>query len=431
MNTLADSVAKRPRKIPPGVRERHARSCLSRQGGVCSCTPRFQAQAYDPRTEKQVWRTAQTITEAKLWRSDTQAQLRRGTLQRPVRTTVREAAAALIAGIGDGSILDRSGKPYKPSAIRGYAQTLNDHVLPILGARRLDEVRRSDVQDLIERLRRRGLKPSTIHNVLDPVRVLFRRAVRRDEILIDPTHNLELPAVRGRRDRIETPEDATKLLEALLEDERARWTVALFAALRRGELQALRWCDVDFDRGVIRVERGWDQYAGPIEVKSSAGVRAGPMAFPVRRELRALRQRSGRDGEDLVFGRTASEAFFASTLRSRAIKAWEKAGLKPLALHEARHCAISYFIAAGFDLKQVSIWAGHSDIRVTLNRYGHLIPGSERDAAERLTAFLARPTVAQTVAHPPKSAPGPANTGSFEYRYRDSNPGFRRERAAS
>jgi integrase len=59
------------------------------------------------------------------------------------------------------------------------------------------------------------LAPSTIHNLLDPVRVLFRRAVRRDELVIDPTHNLELPAVRGLRNRIETPESATKLLQAL------------------------------------------------------------------------------------------------------------------------------------------------------------------------------------------------------------------------
>jgi hypothetical protein len=98
-------------------------------------------------------------------------------LQRAVRTTVREAAEALIAGIDDGSILDRSGKPYKPSAARGYAQTLRAYVLPVLGGRRIDEVRRADVQELVELLRRRGLAPSTIHNVLDPLRVLFRRAV--------------------------------------------------------------------------------------------------------------------------------------------------------------------------------------------------------------------------------------------------------------
>jgi hypothetical protein len=118
-------------------------------------------------------------------------------------------------------------------------------------------------------------------------------------------------------------------------------------------------------------------------------------------------------------------------LRAAALKAWKAAGVEPITLHEARHCAISFFIASGLDLKQVSTWAGHSDIRVTLNRYGHVIPGSEREAADCLSAYLAGPTVAQAVAHPPISGDPPAVAGLDEYRYRDSNPGFRRERAAS
>jgi site-specific recombinase XerD len=68
----------------------------------------------------------------------------------------------------------------------------------------------------------------------------------------------------------------------------------------------------------------------------------------------AHKQRSRRDGPDLVFGRTATEAFFASTIRARANKAWKQAGLEPITPHEARHCAISYFIAAGLDWKQIS-----------------------------------------------------------------------------
>lgn len=136
----------------------------------------------------------------------------------------------------------------------------------------------------------------------------------------------------------------------------------MFAGLRRGELLGRRWVDVDFDGGVIRVERGLDLYAGEIPAKSTARVRAVPMAFPVHRELRERKRRSCRDGDDLVFGRTAREPFFPSTVRSRSMKAWKAAGVEPITLHEARHCAVSFFIASGLDLKQVSTWAGHSDI---------------------------------------------------------------------
>jgi integrase len=275
-------------------------------------------------------------------------------------------------------------------------------------------------------MRSQGLSPSTIANILDPLRVIFRRAIRRDEVALDPTENLDLPAIRGRRDRIEPPEVAHELLAALPDTEKAFWAVALFCGLRRGELRGLQWTNVDFDNGVIRVERSWDPVKGPVDVKTGAGRRAVPMAFVIRRELMTHKQRTQRDGPDLVFGRTKTEAFFASTIRARANKAWTQAGLEPITPHEARHCAISYFIAAGLDWKQISTWAGHGDVRQTWNRYGHLVPGGEEQARERLDAYLNPPkpitTVAQTVAHDPNNDETPQNSGVLKYRYRDSKP---------
>ena len=204
------------------------------------------------------------------------------------------------------------------------------------GARRLEasELQRRDIQDFVDGLRSQGLSPSTIANILDPLRVIFRRAIRRDEVAIDPTENLDLPAIRGRRDRIEPPEEAHELLAALPDSERAFWAVALFCGLRRGELRGLQWTNVDFDNGVIRVERSWDPVKGPVDVKTGAGRRAVPMAFVVRRELMAHKQRTQRDGPDLVFGRTKTEAFFASTIRARANKAWTRS--RPRTDHAAR-----------------------------------------------------------------------------------------------
>ena len=138
---------------------------------------------------------------------------------------------------------------------------------------------------------------------------------------------------------------------------------------------------------------GVREVKGPIEVKASAGRRAVPMAFVVRRELRAHQQRTGRDGDDLVSGRTATEACFASTIASRANTAWRAAGLEPITAHEARHCASSHFIAAGLDWKQISTWAGHDDVRQTWNRYGHLVSGG--DHAARAPRCLSRATLAR------------------------------------
>ncbi len=348
-----------------GIRVRHARSCTSQTGGRCSCKPTFQAQAYDAQAGRQVWRTFTTISAAKLWRTDAQVAIRRGSLRAPTAKTINEAADELISGAHDGSMLDQSGKPYKPSTARGYEQMLRAHTLPVFGTRKLASVQRRDVQEFADGLCAQGLSPSSVANIVDPLRVIFRRAVRRDEIAVDPTNDLEMPAIRGRRDRIEPPEVAHHLLQALPASEKAFWATALFCGLRRGELRGLQWDDVDFDKGVIRVERSWDPVAGPVDVKTGAGNRKVPMTFVVRRELQAHKQRTSRDGQDLVFGRTATEAFFASTIRARANKAWNAAGLQPMTPHEARHCAISYFIAAGLNWKEISAYAGHGDVRQT------------------------------------------------------------------
>ena len=81
-----------------------------------------------------------------------------------------------------------------------------------------------------------GRDPSTIRNMLMPLRAIFRRAIARGEVAVNPVSGLELAAVRGRRDRIASPEEARKLLEALPKADRALWATAMYAGLRRGEL---------------------------------------------------------------------------------------------------------------------------------------------------------------------------------------------------
>src|SRR5207244_283158 len=135
-----------------------------------------------------------------------------------------------------------------------------------------------------------------------PLRAIYRRAISRSEVLTNPTLGLALPAARERRGRIARPAEARALLEALPKRDRALWATALYAGLRRGELQALRWQDVDFGEGVIRVERGWDERVGPVAPKSRAGRRRVPLSKPLRSYLAAHRLLSRREADELVFG---------------------------------------------------------------------------------------------------------------------------------
>jgi integrase len=314
--------------------------------------------------------------------------MRKGTLTAARSATLDEAAATWLAGATNGSVRNRSGDVYKPSVVRGYEQALRLRVLPELGATQLSKIRRAELQALVDRLLVAGHNPSTIRNTLLPVRAIFRRAVARGDVAVNPTTGLELPAVRGRRDRIASPDEARRLLDAL-ERDRALWATAMYSGLRMGELRALEWDAIHFDAGIIDVRRTWDHKEGPVAPKSRAGLRSVPLAAVLRADLAAHRLAcEWRDG--LVFGRTPDSAFNPGTVNNRAGRAWEEAGLERITLHECRHTFASLMIAAGVNAKALSVYMGHASVMVTFDLYGHLMPGNEAEAADLLDNFLAR-----------------------------------------
>jgi len=174
----------------------------------------------------------------------------------------------------------------------------------------------------------------------------------------------------------------------------------MYAGLRRGELMALRWSDVDLASGRIDVQRGWDVIEGEIAPKSRVGVRAVPIAAVLRDSL--VEHRLEHADAVLVFGSGPGRPFAPGPLAARAQSAWAQAGLAPITLHECRHTFASLMIAAGVNAKALSTYMGHANIAITLDKYGHLMPGNEAEAAGMLDAYLARaangspePTVAQ------------------------------------
>jgi integrase len=382
-----------PRKPPPGVRARHSRRCRANEGGVCNCPdgPSYEAWAFDRKSGKKIRETFAgrgALSAAKAWRSEAATGLRRGTLRASTPTTVRQAWEKWLAGASDGAIRNRSGDAFKPSVLRSYATSMRLHVLPELGGARLSDVSRVELQDLADRLLAEGRDPSTIRNALVPLRVLFRRAIARGELAVNPTSGLELPAVRGRRDRIASPTEAATLLAALPEADRPLWATAFYAGLRLGELQGLRDEDVALDEGVVRVRRSWDRIAGEIAPKSRAGLRDVPIVAELRRHLAAHRLRRG-SASGLFFGEQG-RAFDRDVVVRRAEQAWKAAGLQGVGLHEARHSCASLFIASGLNLKAIASFMGHSSITITLDRYGHLLPGSEDEAVALVDGYLAR-----------------------------------------
>lgn len=375
----------------PGIEVRHARSCRTGGGGRCSCSPSYRAQVYLKREGKTVRKTFPTREQAVDWRRHALVAASRGALKAPTPTKLKEAAEKWLKGARSGEITNRSGDPYKPAAVRGYEKALRLRVYPEIGAARFTEIRLLDLQALVDKWRADGLAPSTIDSTINPLRAIYRRALQRGEVTINPTKGLELPAVRSKPRRFASPQEAAALIAALPAGDRAIWATAFYAGLRRGELRALRVEDVDLAAGVIHVRRGWDDLEGEIAPKTTQGRRRVPIPAVLRDHLDARPLSPiGDTPEALIFAGQRGGAFDPGKLTKRADDAWREAKLERLTLHEARHTFASLMIAAGVNAKALSTFMGHYSIAITLDLYGHLMPGSEDEAAVLLDNYLAK-----------------------------------------
>lgn len=377
-----------------GIEVRHEPKCeLAGERGAskrtdCRCRKGYRGAVWRAgRSKKGPWTGA--LAAARAWRVD---ELRRASRERerggdPV--TVAEAVEIFLAAAERGHVRNRSGDAFKAGVVAEYRRHARTRIVPRWGPVLLRELERGQLQAWVGELLAEGLSPSTVRNVVMPLRTLYREAdtLGLGPVAEDPCRGLRLPASRGRRERIVDPSGAEVLLRALEPRDRALWATAFYLGLRAGELAALRAEDVDLVAGLVRVhpERGswsWKVHEfGP--PKSKAGARSLPVPARLRPFLAAL---DGAPG--LVFGRGPDQPFSYWGTLSRAARTWDRAGLERVTFHEARHTYASYLIASGLNAKAVTTLLGHSSVAITFDRYGHLFPGHEDEARDLLDAFL-------------------------------------------
>jgi integrase len=386
-----------PEENMTGITLRHRTACPARsdKAARCSCTPSYRVRVYDARTGKKIIRQFRSEAEAKTWQLDTRHALHHGKqVSSDTTPTLADAADELVAGMKSGAIRTRSGDTYKPAVVYDYERNLANDVTPVLGGYQLNEMKPARVRELIEHVQRRNVSTSRLKNIVMPLRVLNRRAVELEHTTSDWFLGITMPADRGKRDTIATPEQARRMMDALPVKHQAAWALAFYGGLRLGELRELRWRDVDFDKGVLTVERAWcNRTRQVVDTKSTAADRTVPMAGKLRTLLLEQRMRTGgRGGADLVVthGRVPGTPPSANALGNHAKAAWENVDGVPagLTMHEARHTYASLMIAAGVQPKALSEFMGHSSITITLDRYGHLFPGAHAEAAQLLDRYL-------------------------------------------
>ena len=381
----------------PGVYVRHRKGC-PRAGGAearCRCEPAYRASRRHPVTGKVISSGSYPdVNEALTWLA--------GAGQR-AEPLLRERAAAgptfgALAeqwwqGVEQGHIGKRRGQHgYAESTLRGYDRSLRHVLLPEFGARAAGEVSAREWQLFVDRLAREGLSRSRIANHLAVVRAIYAWACRPTRRLVpeNRTIGVELPPVdEVARDRAATAEEAEALLYPLAPQDRVPFALAFYAGLRRSEMDRLQWQDIDLERLWLVVRKS----------KSAAGTgRRLPIAAPLKPILMRAFMLQGRPERGRVL---AGVSVTSGRLTPRAIKAWSTAvaaatqrgeglTLEPIGLHECRHTYASFLMAAGYTLRELMEYMGHSSLQAT-ERYVKLLPppAGPDGAADRLNAYLA------------------------------------------
>jgi len=385
-----------------GPRKRHSRDCAVREGRRCNCSAGWDGVDLPRSGGPQVAPNRRPESEAGSWQADAKASAKARGSRSPAPITVEQAAWLWLEAARSGHVRDRSGYQYKPGTLREYGRVLCLRVLPKFFSVGLGDLTRADLQEFVDGMLAGKLAPSTIRNTVNPLQAIYRYAVRRELVAINPTRGVELPLARGRRERIATAAEAARLLDALSDADAPIWATAFYAGLRRGELQALRRSDIDLGRAEISVQRSWVQHEGPIAPKSKAGTRTVPILGVLRQRLDL---RGPASGSDLAFKRDRGGGpFDPKTINDRAKRAWEAANeregeaaeregrepdlLQPITLHECRHTFASLLIDAGVNPKAIQEFMGHATIEETFSRYGHLMPGARAQARALVDAYM-------------------------------------------
>ncbi|HSI72175.1 MAG TPA: tyrosine-type recombinase/integrase [Fimbriimonas sp.] len=324
--------------------------------------------------------------------------------------------AGKLAPAQDGNLetfltnwLENTIKPNRaPKTHQQYAYVLNRHVIPTLGKKRIDQVKRADVQKLVSRLLTQRVqarskdpkapKPEgtlsrrTVAVTVAILHSAYEDAIRDGHAATNPASHIELPRVTKKPPQFLDQAQVLKLIEAL--DGTATRELILFmlaTGTRLGEARGLRWQDLDLSNATVRIAGQLQRVEGVLTyIPKTKTNQDRAMALPkwIAEELQQVRSRQlvegTRDPEGIVFlnayGRRIDEKYVNVQLK----EACSRAGIPLVSPHKLRHTAATLALSLTGDLHAVQKLLGHQQVSLTADLYGHATAERLRPIADGL-----------------------------------------------
>ena len=293
--------------------------------------------------------------------------------------------------------LDGYGETHlKYSTLKGYEGIFKRH-LQSLHDKPIDRITRPELRELIITKQKEGLAPASVSRIKALVSVILSHALEDGLIAANPASRLgRLIKVKERKADVNplTREEARVFLEVVRENYPRYYPFflcALRTGMRLGELLALEWGDIDFRGRFIEVRRSLVRrcFTTPKNHKARRVDMSRQLSDTLRvlqvEQKREVLAKGWKEVPPQVFVNEVGKPLDRGNLVRRVFwRSLEKAGLRRIRLHDLRHTFASLLIQNGESLAYVKDQLGHHSIQITVDTYGHLVPGANRQAVDRL-----------------------------------------------
>ena len=290
----------------------------------------------------------------------------------------------------------------RPSSHQTYRGYIDNHIKPNIGSIPLEKLTTMDLQKLyrtlltkgrVERIEAEnqpsGLSAKTVRNINQVISSALDLAVAQKIIPINPTDACELPKVEHREMQT-IPEEQ---LQAFLAEAKATgvyemYYIELATGLRRGELLGLKWQDIDWKNGIIKVRRQIARVDGqiveaPLKTKNSyRTVTISPQAIEV------LKQQRAKTHDQYVFPSPNGGPISPDSVNNMLKRVLARAGIPKVRFHDLRHTFATIALQNGVDIKTVSGMLGHFSAGFTLDTYAHVTTSAQKEAAQTMGNVL-------------------------------------------
>jgi integrase len=285
---------------------------------------------------------------------------------------------------------DDIAKPrLKPASIKSHESIIRNHIIPTIGSIRLSQLSPAILQSLYSQKLKEGLSNRTVKYIHTIVHQSLDQALKWDLVARNVSDAVDTPKVKKTLVEPLSQAQVQRLLEVLKDDRLyAFYVLCLGCGLRRGEALGLTWDSVDLNEGILYVKQIIQHIVGQglvvSEPKSEKSKRVVAMPSFVKHALIDHRNKQTIES-DYVFCTSVGTPFYPRNVVRHFNNVLKKAGLpSSIRLHDLRHTFVSFMLSQNVPPTDVQVIAGHASFKTTMDIYAHLMPGAQREAAEKM-----------------------------------------------